>query len=119
MNAIRSGVNHIAHSPHQWWLGGLRDPSTYPLILIVGFTGVFAARMGYHAAATYKDVRFRPAKRNEMMRSWGTEERPTLVYKWVGWNAYAPEGLGIDHNEWKKEHDKSYVSKWTEVHNAK
>ena len=103
MNAIRSGIDQIAHSPHQWWLGGLRDPATYPLIVILGFTGIFAARMGYHAALTYKDVRFSPAKRNEMMRSWGTEERPTLVSKWVGWNAYAKEGLGINHDQWLRD----------------
>ena len=115
-SAIRSGVNHVIHSPHQWWRGGLNDPATYPLIVIVGFTAVFAAGMTTHAARTYKDVRFNPYKRHEVMRSWGTDERPTLVSRWVGGNAYGKEGLGVNHDEWKREHNKSYVERWLEEH---
>lgn len=81
----------------------LSDPSTYPLIVIMGCAITFMTGMGLHALTSYKDVQLDPKKRNSMLQTWGEEERPTLLSKVISWNAYGKEGLGIDHEKWQKE----------------
>ena len=91
----------------------LSDPSTYPLILIVGCAFAFMTGMGLHALTAYKGVEIDPHKRNSIMTTWGTEEVPTLLERVIYWNSWqknAPEGLGIDHKKWL-EGKKKYMEK--------
>ena len=55
---------------------------------------------GGHVLATYKDAQI--AKRNSKLQTWDKEEKYTPA---IGWNMYGEEGLGVDHEEWQKEHD--------------
>ena len=80
------------------------DPSTYPLIIIMGFAVTFMTGMGINALVSYKDVQIDPAKRNAKMQTWGQEDQPSKLSYAVHWNSYQknmPEGLGINHEEWK------------------
>ena len=85
----------------------LSDPSTYPIMVIMGFALTFCTGAAANALIRYKDVTILPSKRNSILQTWGTEEedgeyRSTLS-KAISWNAYPPEGLGVDHEQWLKE----------------
>jgi hypothetical protein len=84
----------------------LSDPSTYPLIVIMGTALTFMVGMSANALLNYKDVRVNPARRNQKMQTWGQEDTPHLLSRAVYWNSWqknAPEGLGVDHNKWLEE----------------
>ena len=92
----------------------LSDPSVYPLIAIMSTAGVFIVVMGANALLGYKDVQIDPRKRNSMLQTWGQEERIPITYRvhrataggrGMGHMTDNPEGLGIDHAKWQKEHD--------------
>jgi hypothetical protein len=90
----------------------LSDPSTYPIIVIMGGGLTFMVGMGFNALFGYKDVQINPNKRGAMLQNWGQEERRGVVHRFQedfkgGSN---PEGLGIDHGEWVK-HRAEYLSK--------
>lgn len=71
----------------------------------------FMVGMATNAMLTYKDVRVDPKKRHTMMRDWGEEEyQPTLrkVIYWNSWQKNNPEGMGVDHEEWKKGKEEYY-----------
>mmetsp|Transcript_27473 Transcript_27473/g.35794 ORF Transcript_27473/g.35794 Transcript_27473/m.35794 type:complete len:132 (-) Transcript_27473:102-497(-) len=92
---------------------GLSDPSTYPLILVLGCAMAFVTGMGIFSLTTYKDVELDPHKRNSTMRTWGRDEVPTLTERLIYWNSWqklAPEGLGVDHKKWLEEKQK-YMEK--------
>lgn len=78
------------------------DPSTYPLIVIMGSAITFMTGAGIHALVRYKDVQLDPAKRNSKLQNWGNEEYNSTLSKVISWNAYGKEGLGVDHEEWLK-----------------
>lgn len=88
----------------------LSDPSTYPIIIIMGSALTFMIGMGVHALTTYKDVRIDPTKRNSTLRTWGNEDSKSLAGRAIEWNSWqktAPEGMGVDHQAWldgKKEY---------------
>lgn len=49
----------------------LSDPTTYPIIVVVGFAvGMCASTMSYYMMAC-KDVQVSPAKRQGIIRTWG------------------------------------------------
>jgi NADH-ubiquinone reductase complex 1 MLRQ subunit len=84
----------------------LSDPSTYPIIFIMGFALTFMTGMSLHALAYYKDVRIDPSKRNSEVRTWGNE-RVSSVTSVLGdknpyYKAMLTEGLGVNHEEWIK-----------------
>jgi hypothetical protein len=84
----------------------LSDPSTYPLIAIMGVALTFLVGMSANAFISYPDVRVDPKKRNQQMRTWGEEDKPHLLSRAVHWNSWqknAPEGLGVDHAKWLEE----------------
>ena len=80
----------------------LSDPSTYPLIVIMGTAMTFMTGAGLHALIRYKDVQLDPSKRNSKLQTWGGEEYNSTLSKVISWNAYGKEGLGVDHEEWLK-----------------
>lgn len=59
--------------------------------------------MGIHALVDYKDVKLSSTRRNAMLQNWGYEPQGTVVKAYAGWNAYPPEGLGVNHEDWKKQ----------------
>ena len=68
---------------------------------------VFMVGMGANALFGYKDVQIDPRKRNSVLTTWGQEERIPVVHRVHRVTGVDnPEGLGIDHNEWQKEHDR-------------
>jgi len=78
------------------------DPSTYPLIIIMGCATTFMVGMGINALVNYKDVRINPERRTSKMQTWGTEDQPSVLSRAVYWNSYQknlPEGLGRDGHE--------------------
>ena len=82
----------------------LSDPSTYPLIVIMGCAMTFMTGAALNAAIRYKDVTLDPKKRNSKLQTWGVEDRyHSTLEKVIAWNAYGREGLGIDHEQWLKD----------------
>lgn len=88
----------------------LSDPATYPLIVIMGCAITFVTGASVHALTSYKDVQIDPKKRNSVLQTWGQEDTKSVTARAVGWNAYSPEGLGVDHEKWEKEHS-NYMKK--------
>lgn len=89
----------------------LSDPSTYPLIAVMGIATCIIAGMSANALMTYKDLRISPSKKHQVIQDWGTEHVDTmtkvLAKRPVAMHAQAfkdirYEGLGINHEEWKK-----------------
>ena len=73
----------------------------------------FMTGMGVYSLTTYKDVELDPHKRNSTMRTWDTEEVPSMTEKliyWNSWQKHSPEGLGVDHKKWMEE-KKKYMEK--------
>lgn len=92
----------------------LSDPSTYPLILILGFTAVFAAGMSGHALMSYKNVHILPSQKHNIIPTDFKHFEP-LAEKWSrepfamhakDFKSIRYEGLGVNHEEWLKSHDK-------------
>ena len=96
----------------------LSDPSTYPLIGILGFTVSLAGASGVHTLLYNKDVQVSPRKRHSIMRYWGQEDVPgaelsiarRLTKRSHNKVYNGPEGMGINHDEWIKE-KKKYMAK--------
>lgn len=88
----------------------LSDPSTYPLLVVM--TVATGAVFGALANGTmYKNVRFFPSHKHTTMNTWDTNETTSVVEKItrqpVAFHRQAfkdlrREGLGIDHEAWKK-----------------
>lgn len=96
------------------WRAMLSDPSTYPLFLIIGFAAAFAVGMSGHALMTYKNVHILPSQKHQVIPPSSARREP-LAEKWsrqpIAWHAdgfksIRYEGLGVDHNEWLKQHEK-------------
>lgn len=96
-------LEKYTYSFRERWLS---DPSTYPIIVVMGCALTFMTGASIHALTCYKDVQIDPAKRNSKLQTWGKEDKYTpLVGKAIGWNMYGKEGLGVDHEKWQKEHE--------------
>ena len=84
----------------------LSDPSTYPIIVIMGCATAFMTGMGIHALTYYKDVRINPSKKHSELQTWGQERTTPVVQVLGGGNPYYNrcyyEGLGVNHDEWVK-----------------
>jgi len=72
-----------------------------------------------HSMMYYKDIRINPKHKHETIQSWGEEPVRSVVSVVVeepkGFHRQAfkdirKEGLGVDHNEWKKTKDAYYSS---------
>jgi hypothetical protein len=83
----------------QW----LSDPSTYPIMLIMGGGMCWMLGMGMNALFTYKDVQINPNNRGATLKDWSPDHRVSVMERYA--NAVGgvrTEGLGIDHDEWAK-----------------
>ncbi|KAL7576920.1 hypothetical protein ACA910_006678 [Epithemia clementina (nom. ined.)] len=91
----------------------LSDPATYPLIIIMTLASTICIGMSMNAMARYKGVKVRAEHKHSEMATWPeasvpyqsvTEyitRRPIGFYR-EGFKSLRNEGLGIDHEEWKK-----------------
>ena len=52
----------------------LNDPSTYPLIVVLGAAAGLCSGFGIYFLTTSKDVQINPQRRNSIMRTWGAEK---------------------------------------------
>lgn len=93
------------------WRIMLSDPSTYPILLILGFATAFAAGMSGHALLTYKNLRILPSQKHQVIPTPEHTRREPLAEKWSqhphamnaeGFKSIRYEGLGVDHEEWLK-----------------
>lgn len=89
----------------------LSDPSTYPILILMGGTLAFMTVMGLHGLTTQKDLRIWPSKKHEVLRTWGQPH----VDPWTARFARMPvvmhanewkhirqgEGLGMSHGDYK------------------
>lgn len=64
---------------------------------------------GIYTLTSSSDVQLRPSKRHAIMRSWGEDHQQSLFHKLA--KPVQPEGMGIDHNAWKKGKDEYYKRK--------
>lgn len=89
----------------------LSDPSTYPLIVVMACASFFVVGMSANALTHYKDLRISPAVKHETIQTWGKEHRTSVTSQLAsrpigfhadGLKAIQREGLGINHEEWKK-----------------
>ena len=67
--------------------------------------------MSVNAFAYYKDLRITPSHKHQILRDWGDEHHETVAKRWANgpkvmhskdFQSTWQEGLGIDHDEWKK-----------------
>eukprot|EP01083_Nonionella_stella_P190990 707227_1 len=94
----------MAHKTSNFKKDWLSDPATYPIFVIMGCALTFMTGAAANALIRYKDVTIDPAKRNSKLQTWGDEETyHTTLERAIGWNAYAKEGLGVDHEQWLEE----------------
>ena len=89
----------------------LSDSGTYPLIAVLATATFFIVGMSANGLMYYKNIRITPAHKHEVIQDWGTEhvdtvtkmlaKRPIAMYA-QGFKDIQREGLGINHEEWKK-----------------
>jgi hypothetical protein len=90
----------------QW----LSDPSTYPIIAIMGGGLCWMLGMGLNAL-TYKDVQINPNTRGQQMKEFSKDHRVGVLETFVNYSGgVKAEGLGIDHEKWAKEKEE-YLKK--------
>lgn len=88
----------------------MSDPSTYPIIAIMGTAMCFMVGMAANAL-TYKGVYVSPSKRGAILTTWGEEEKTGVTEAFVEFRGgVKAEGLGIDHEKWVKQKE-SYMQK--------
>jgi hypothetical protein len=106
--------NHLQAQYHysfekQW----LSDPSCYPLMAIMGLAAFTAVGMSTWAMTHYKGVKIRPEHKHSEIPTYEAAYAPNVSLVEVatrqplGFNAeryksLRHEGLGVDHEEWKK-----------------
>lgn len=82
----------------------LSDPSTYPIMLIMGCGMTWMVGMGFNALFGYKDVQLNPNNRGAVMKDWSRDHRTGVLERYVTFRGgVAPEGLGIDHDKFVAE----------------
>lgn len=87
------------------------DPSTYPLIAVMLTASFIIVGMSANAL-TYKGVRISPEHKRQTIPDWDREHvdsvtkklatKPVSLFYSKGFKDIQKEGLGMDHEEWKK-----------------
>jgi|UPI000581B140 hypothetical protein len=72
----------------------LSDPSTYPILIIMGSALTFMVGVGFRNLGYYKDLRIRPENKHEILQSWGEEHRDTMT------NAFANKPIALNSQRW-------------------
>lgn len=76
------------------------DPSTYPLIVILGAAGFFIVGAASNCFLYYNDVRINPKIRHQVIRDW--VDKPTKSFTEVLAAKPRPLGLGVDPEKFRK-----------------
>jgi hypothetical protein len=84
------------------------------MITIMTVITGFLLGMSANAMFRYKDLRFSAEKKHTTLQTWGSEHQsrvtdslvkmPILLHR-KDWDTIKYEGLGVDHDEWVKEHN--------------
>jgi hypothetical protein len=83
------------------------------MITIMTLITGFIIGMGANAFR-YKDLRISAEKKHSTLQDWGSEHQTRVTDRLVNmpivlhrkdWATIKYEGLGVDHDEWVKEHD--------------
>jgi len=94
----------------------LSDPACYPLIVIMTFTSSFLIGFSINGMR-YKNVKINPSKKHETIPTWDADRKASVteVYTRRPWGFHRQgfkdirqEGLGVNHEEWKKSKDAYY-----------
>jgi hypothetical protein len=90
----------------------LSDPSTYPLIAVMAIATTTLVGMSVNALTRYKGVKISREHKNSIMRDWEKDEHQLGVTEYLsrrpigfhadGLKSLQKEGLGVDHEAWKK-----------------
>eukprot|EP00934_Nitzschia_sp_Nitz4_P001626 Nitzschia sp. Nitz4//scaffold211_size37880//18297//18692//NITZ4_007706-RA/size37880-processed-gene-0.12-mRNA-1//-1//CDS//3329541979//1626//frame0 len=81
----------------------LSDPSTYPIILIMGGGLTWLCGMSFNALFTYKQgVDINPNNRGAIMKNYSSEHRVGVLETFLG-GKIKTEGVGVDPAKWKAE----------------
>ena len=82
----------------------LSDPSTYPIIVVMGGGLTFMVGMTLNALFTYKQgVDISPNQRGRIMKNYSSEYRTGVMERFATMKGgVKTEGLGIDHEQWAK-----------------
>lgn len=95
----------------QSWLS---DPSTYPLIAVMTLATTVCVGMSANALMRYQGVKISSHKKNAILNDWDSPEerqmqvtevitrRPVALHWASSFKSLRHEGLGVDHEEWKK-----------------
>jgi hypothetical protein len=89
----------------------LSDSGTYPLIVVLSVASFIIVGMSANGVTSYKNFRVTPSHKHEVIQEWGTEQKDTMTKLLAKrpltpyaqeFKAITKEGLGINHEEWKK-----------------
>uniref|UniRef100_A0A6T6FZ76 Uncharacterized protein n=1 Tax=Craspedostauros australis TaxID=1486917 RepID=A0A6T6FZ76_9STRA len=84
----------------------LSDPSTYPIMVVLGCAMTFMVGMGANALLFYKDVKILPDKKGSSLQTWGHEKHVGVTESYANLvGRPKAEGLGIDHEQWQAKKD--------------
>jgi hypothetical protein len=90
----------------------LKDPGTYPLIVVMCTATSIVLGMSANALYHYKDLRFSSQAKHSELQTWGADHYDSvtklITASPFGFHRDALkniryEGLGVNHEEWKKE----------------
>mmetsp|Transcript_4056 Transcript_4056/g.7805 ORF Transcript_4056/g.7805 Transcript_4056/m.7805 type:complete len:142 (-) Transcript_4056:124-549(-) len=91
------------------------DPSTYPLIAVMAAATTVCVGMSANALFRYRGVKISSDKKNAIMNEWDSPveaqtkitevitRNPKAIHWASSWKSLRHEGLGVDHEEWKKQ----------------
>jgi hypothetical protein len=90
----------------------LSDPSTYPIIAVMGGGLIFMCGMTLNALFTYKQgIDISPNQRGRIMKQYSDDYRVGLMERFVTMRGgINPEGLGVDHEKRCQERE-AYLKK--------
>ena len=89
----------------------MNETATYPLIACLFGAAAFIAGCTANTFANNKDVRINPSLKHQVIRDWGQTHTKTItevvgdkpLFNAQKYKTIRYEGLGVDHNEWKKQ----------------
>ena len=100
--------------PYSFKEAWLSDSATYPLIVCLAGAGTFIVGCTINTFANNKDIRISPAHKSHILRDWGDGHTATMtevvgtrpLFNAKRYKTLPYEGLGVDHKEWLKEHQR-------------
>ena len=93
----------------------MSDPSTYPLIVVMGVATSFVVGMSLNGLR-YKNVKISPSLKHETIPAYTPPRdsvtkvitRQPMAFHSKSFKDIRQEGMGVDHEEWRKEKESYY-----------